>query len=59
MTIIKKETIRLSETEESAINEVYGILDVIEGLASDQELIRFAEHIRNYLDNLMNYIEED
>ena len=59
MTIIKKETIRLNEAEESAINEVYGLLDAIEGLASDKELVRFAEHIRNYLDDLMEYVEED
>ena len=59
MKIIKKEIVCLNDTERDALNEVCGLMDEIEGFASDTELIRFAEHIRNYISDFMNYIEED
>ena len=59
MVLIKKETIKITQKENDALDEMYGLTDMIEGLASDEYLKRIAEHLRHWMDELMDYVEED
>lgn len=58
MEIIKKETIKITQKENDALDEMYGLTDAIEGLASDENLKRIAEHLRHWMDELIDYVEE-
>lgn len=58
MYIERIEKIYLSKREDEALDVVYRLIDELEGESTNEEVKRVTEHLRHYLEELLQYTEE-